>query len=120
MKTYRILCSRSLAAALSALLLAVVPGYAQAPREQQLFDRGWRFQFGGRQPGQSPALADKGWRRRAHSHASSVQALPPGADGMNVAIEDLIFDCAALNFKTRPCSSGDAENGPAPVPADQR
>jgi len=24
-----------------ALLPAVVPGYAQAPREQQLFDRGW-------------------------------------------------------------------------------
>ena len=77
MKPYRILCSRSLAAALSALLPAVVPGYAQAAREQQLFDRGWRFHLGDVSQGQSPALADKGWRRRAHSHASSVQALPP-------------------------------------------
>jgi hypothetical protein len=62
MKTYRILWSRSLAAALSALLPAVVPGYAQAAGEQQLFDRGWRFHLGDVRQGQSPVLAGIGWR----------------------------------------------------------
>jgi beta-galactosidase len=73
MKTYRILSIRSLAAALSALLLAVVPGYAQAAREQQLFDRGWRFHLGDVSQGQSPALADKGWRPVDLPHDWSIE-----------------------------------------------
>ena len=55
MNTLRILCT-------AALLLAVVPGYAQAPRERQLFDNGWRFHLGDVSLAQSPTLADQDWR----------------------------------------------------------
>src|SRR5450756_3147301 len=51
-----------LPAALGALFLAAMPSHAQAPRERQLFDNGWRFHLGDVNQGQSTALADKDWR----------------------------------------------------------
>jgi beta-galactosidase/beta-glucuronidase len=57
----------------AALLLAVVPGYAQAPRARQLFDNGWRFHLGDIAGGQSPALADKDWRAVNLPHDWSIE-----------------------------------------------
>jgi beta-galactosidase len=65
-KTHRILWT-------AALLLAVVPGYAQAPRERQLFDNGWRFHLGDVTQGQSAALADKDWRSVDLPHDWSIE-----------------------------------------------
>jgi hypothetical protein len=92
---------RSLTAALGALLLASVTGYAltrppawaspssarnalllrvgqagglvPAPREQQLFDNGWRFHLGDVSQGQLPALADKTWRQVDLPHRNNIQ-----------------------------------------------
>ena len=69
MKTNRILWT----AALGALLLAVVPCYAQAPRERQLFDNGWRFHLGDVSQGQAAALADKDWRPVDLPHDWSIE-----------------------------------------------
>ena len=55
------------------LLLAAAPGYAQAPRERQLFDNGWRFHLGDVTGGQSPALADKDWRPVDLPHDWSIE-----------------------------------------------
>jgi beta-galactosidase len=73
MNSYRILWNRFLAAALAALFLAVVPGYAQAPRERQLFDNGWRFHLEDIAQGQSPALADQAWRQVDLPHDWSIE-----------------------------------------------
>jgi beta-galactosidase len=73
MNTYRILWNRSLAAALAALILAVVPGWAQAPRERQLFDSGWQFHLGDIAQGQLPGLADKDWRKVDLPHDWSIE-----------------------------------------------
>jgi beta-galactosidase len=77
--THRILWT----AALSALFLAVVPGYAQAPRERQLFDNGWRFHLGDVGQGQSTALADRGWRPVDLPHDWSIEGpySPKNASG---------------------------------------
>ena len=69
MKTNRILWT----SALGALLLAVVPGYAQAPRERQLFDNGWRFHLGDVTQGQATTLADKDWRAVDLPHDWSIE-----------------------------------------------
>ncbi len=66
MKTHSILCT-------AALLLAVAPGYAQAPRERRLFDNGWRFHLGDVAEGQLPALADKDWRLVDLPHDWSIE-----------------------------------------------
>ena len=55
------------------LLLALVPGFAQAPRERQLFDNGWRFHLGDVSGGQSPSLADKDWRAVDLPHDWSIE-----------------------------------------------
>ena len=76
-----------LTAALGALFLAVVPGHAQAPRERQLFDNGWRFHLGdvaqGQPQGQSTALADKTWRTVDLPHDWSIEGpySPKNASG---------------------------------------
>ncbi len=72
-----------LPAALSALFLAVVPGNAQAPRERQLFDSGWRFHLGDVSQGQSPALPDKDWRPVDLPHDWSIEGpySPKNASG---------------------------------------
>jgi beta-galactosidase len=67
--THRIL----LTAALGALILAVVPSHAQAPRERQLFDNGWRFHLGDVTQGQSTALTDKDWRPVDLPHDWSIE-----------------------------------------------
>ena len=66
MNTHRILWTAT-------LLLAVVPGYAQAPREHQLFDNAWRFHLGDVSGGQSTALADKDWRAVDLPHDWSIE-----------------------------------------------
>jgi hypothetical protein len=68
-KTNRILWT----SALGALLLAVVPCYAQAPRERQLFDNGWRFHLGDVSQGQATTLADKDWRAVDLPHDWSIE-----------------------------------------------
>jgi beta-galactosidase len=63
-----------LPAVLGALVvLAVVPGYAQAPRERRLFDNGWRFHLGDVTEGQLPTLADKDWRPVDLPHDWSIE-----------------------------------------------
>jgi beta-galactosidase/beta-glucuronidase len=57
----------------AALLLAVVPGHAQAPRERQLFDNGWRFHLGDVADAQSPALPDQNWRPVDLPHDWSIE-----------------------------------------------
>ena len=57
----------------AALFLAAAPGYAQAPRERQLFDNGWRFHLGDVNQGQSTALADKDWRPVDLPHDWSIE-----------------------------------------------
>ena len=69
MRTNRILWT----AALGALLLAVVPCCAQAPRERQLFDNGWRFHLGDVSQGQATTLADKNWRAVDLPHDWSIE-----------------------------------------------
>ncbi|MBZ5585632.1 MAG: DUF4982 domain-containing protein [Acidobacteriia bacterium] len=55
------------------LLFAAVCGHAQQVRDRQLFDNGWRFHLGDVQQGQSPALADKAWRRVDLPHDWSIE-----------------------------------------------
>jgi len=71
--THRTFRSRSLAAALGALVLAFSPAHAQAPRERQLFDNGWRFHLGDVGQGKSPALAEKDWREVDLPHDWSIE-----------------------------------------------
>ena len=73
MNTHRTFRSRSLAAALGALVLAFSPAHAQAPRERQLFDNGWRFHLGDVGQGKSPALAEKDWREVDLPHDWSIE-----------------------------------------------
>lgn len=56
-----------------AAIVAVVPGYAQAPRERRLFDNGWRFHLGDLAQAQSPAFADNGWRQVDLPHDWSIE-----------------------------------------------
>lgn len=79
MNTHRVLFP----AALGALFLAVVPGHAQAPRERQLFDSGWRFHLGDVTQGQSTALDDKDWRQVDLPHDWSIEGpySPKNASG---------------------------------------
>jgi hypothetical protein len=64
---------RFLTAALGALFVTLLPGYAQAPREWQLFDDGWRFHLGDVSQGQSTTLADKDWRFVDLPHDWSIE-----------------------------------------------
>ena len=59
--------------AISAFLLAAVPGLAQPVRERRSFDNGWRFHLGDVQQGQSPTLADSGWRSVDLPHDWSIE-----------------------------------------------
>src|ERR1017187_3258855 len=77
-RTTRILSSSShpaLLAALAtgALLLAAAPGLAQPVRERRNFDNGWRFHLGDVPQGQSPTLADNGWRTVDLPHDWSIE-----------------------------------------------
>ena len=55
------------------LLLVALPANAQAPRERQLFDNGWRFQPGDVVQGESPALSDATWRQLDLPHDWSIE-----------------------------------------------
>ncbi len=67
----------------AALILAVVPGYSQAPRERQLFDNGWRFHLGDVNQGQATSLSDKDWRQVDLPHDWSIEGpySPKNASG---------------------------------------
>ncbi len=81
---------RLLAATLCVVVLAGAPALAQAPREERLFDNGWRFHLGEVTNGQSPSLRDSTWRavdlphdwsiegRFSPTHASGTGFLPGG------------------------------------------
>jgi beta-galactosidase/beta-glucuronidase len=72
------------------LLLVATSASGQAPREQQLFDNGWRFRLGEVEQGESPALVDTSWRQvdlphdwsieepYSQQHASGTAFLPGG------------------------------------------
>ena len=83
MNRYRIPGSRWLTAALGAIILAALPGYADATRERQLFDNGWRFHLGDVSQGQSTSFADKDWRTVDLPHDWSVEGpySPKNASG---------------------------------------
>ena len=55
------------------LLLVALPAVAQAPREQQLFDNGWRFHPGDVVQGESTALSDAAWRPLDLPHDWSIE-----------------------------------------------
>jgi hypothetical protein len=66
------------AMAVTFLLAAAAPpanaqASAAAPREQQLFDNGWRFHLGDIAQGQAPELADKSWRQVDLPHDWSIE-----------------------------------------------
>ena len=61
------------ALALGAFLSAAAPGLAQPVRERRNFDNGWRFHLGDVQEGQSPTLADGGWRAVDLPHDWSIE-----------------------------------------------
>ena len=83
MNTHRIMRSWPLAAALGALLLVGRPGLAQAPRERQLFDNGWRFHLGDVAQAQAPSFVDAGWREVDLPHDWSIEGpySPKNASG---------------------------------------
>ena len=62
-----------IAVALGGLLLAGGTGLAQAPREQKLFDNGWRFHLGGLEQAQAPTLVDTSWREVDLPHDWSIE-----------------------------------------------
>jgi beta-galactosidase len=62
-----------MAAALGALLLVGRSGLAQAPRERQLFDNGWRFHLGDVAQAQAPSFVDAGWREVDLPHDWSIE-----------------------------------------------
>jgi beta-galactosidase len=55
------------------ILLATATGYSQEVRERRLFDNGWQFHLGEVPEGQSPALADKDWRKVDLPHDWSIE-----------------------------------------------
>ena len=72
-----------MAAALGALLLVGRSGLAQAPRERQLFDNGWRFHLGDVAQAQAPSFVDAGWREVDLPHDWSIEGpySPKNASG---------------------------------------
>jgi beta-galactosidase len=54
-------------------LSAAAPCLAQPARERRNFDNGWRFHLGDVQQGQSPTLADTGWRVVDLPHDWSIE-----------------------------------------------
>ena len=55
------------------MLLVTLPASAQAPRERQLFDDGWRFHLGEVPQGESPGLTDRSWREVDLPHDWSIE-----------------------------------------------
>jgi beta-galactosidase len=55
------------------VLLVTLPASAQAPRERQLFDDGWRFHLGDVGQGESPGLEDRSWREVDLPHDWSIE-----------------------------------------------